>query len=419
MKKLILSLLLILLTSITFAQQFELSAELRPRYENRRGYKNLMSSGVDGANFVSQRSRLNFFYKQEKLKMKLTLQNVRVWGDVSTLAADDNATALHEAWAEVVLSPEWSLKLGRQEIVYDDHRIFGNVGWAQQARSHDAFLVKFTPNKNNRLDFGFALNSDAQANVDNLYSNIAGYKTFQYAWYHGNFDNFGLSFLLLNTGIEYLNSSSKQTVNYFQTIGPRITYKNGNFDANAAVYFQTGKKVNKDVKAAYYSANLGYKLSQNFKLATGFEFLSGKDMDDTDATIKSFIPLFGTNHKFNGWMDYFYVGNHANSVGLMDIYGMIAYNKNKFSAKIIPHFFSSAAKVVDTNGKEMNNNLGTEIDFVLGYKINKFVSFNAGYSKMLATKTMEVLKGGDKDANNSWTWVMFTIKPKLLSYTHK
>jgi hypothetical protein len=38
-----------------------------------------------------------------------------------------------------------------------------------------------------------------------------------------------------------------------------------------------------------------------------------------------------------------------------------------------------------------------------------------GYSKMFATETMEILKGGDKDADNSWSWIMFTFKPKLFS----
>ncbi len=420
MKKHVIMIAMALFTSVIIGQQFDLSAELRPRYENRHGYKSLFTKDTDGANFISQRSRLNFDYSNQKIKMRVTLQNIRVWGDVGTLSSDDKATALHEAWAEAILSSKFSLKLGRQEIVYDDHRIFGNVGWAQQARSHDAFLIKYTPDANNRLDVGFALNADAQANVDNLYSNAAGYKTFQYAWYHGKFTDFGVSFLLLNTGIEYLENegaaNEKQTVDYMQTIGPRLTYKKDKLSANAAAYFQTGKTVNTDVSASYFSANLGYKINSNFNVAAGFEFLSGKDMDDTDAKLKSFAPLFGTNHKFNGWMDYFYVGNHANSVGLTDIYGTIGFKKDKFSAKIVPHFFSSAANVIDTNGDKMSNGLGTEVDFTMGYKLSNSISVNAGYSKMFATDTMEVLKGGDKDADNSWGWIMITFKPNLFSF---
>lgn len=416
MKKLIATIVAtVLCTTILVAQTFDLSAELRPRYENKHGYQTLQQTDADGSNFISQRTRLNFGYKNEKLDLYVSMQNIRVWGDVSTLSSDDNATALHEAWANIKFSKKWFLKLGRQEIVYDDHRIFGSVGWAQQARSHDAFIFKYLPNDKNRLDVGFALNADSQSGVDNLYSNAAGYKTFQYAWYHGNFDKFGLSFLLLNTGIEYEDSDAEQTIDYVQTIGPRATYKPGKLDANVALYFQTGKTVDTDVSALYYTGNLGYKINDNFKVGLGYEYLSGKDQDDTDAEINNFAPMFGTNHKFNGWMDYFYVG-FGNPTGLQDISATLAYKKDKFSMKLIPHFFSTVGNVYDTDGK-MSTNLGTEIDFIVGYKIAKDIKLSAGYSQMFATDTMEAIKGGDKDENNSWAWVMFTFKPKLFSHT--
>lgn len=424
-KQLLLSFLVILFAANLSAQQFDLSAELRPRYENKFGVQTLRVKGEEAGNFVSQRTRLNFDFKQDKLVFKASLQNVRVWGDVSTLSSDDNATALHEAWGEAILSEKISLKLGRQEIVYDDHRIFGNVGWAQQARSHDAFLAKFTPNPNHRIDVGLAYNADSQASLDAGYSNAAGYKTFQYAWYHGDFNKFGLSFLLLNTGKEFedVDDNNKLTVDFMQTVGPRFTYKSGDFNANAAGYFQTGKGVDTDlnttydVSASYFAANLGYKINDNFSVGIGGELLSGTDMNDTSGKNKSFSPLFGTNHKFNGWMDYFYVGNPHNNVGLTDLNATISYKKNKISAKLIPHFFSTSADVIDGNGDKMEANLGTEIDIALGYKLSKTITLNAGYSKMFATDTMEAIKGGDKDVNNSWGWVMFTFKPKLFSYS--
>ncbi|OUR92314.1 hypothetical protein A9Q87_07475 [Flavobacteriales bacterium 34_180_T64] len=403
----------------TYAQQFDLSAEIRPRYENKHGHGTLIAPDTDGTNFVSQRTRLNFGFKNPKMRLKVTFQNVRVWGDVSTLSSNDNATALHEAWAEAILNTKITLKFGRQEISYDDQRIFGSVGWAQQARSHDAFLFKYAPNANHKIDVGFAMNADSQSGVDNLYSNAAGYKAFQYAWYHGDFKKFGVSFLMLNTGIEYLEnegtSDEDQTIDFMQTVGPRLTYKSGKFNANASAYFQMGKSLNMDVSASNFSGNVGYKINDNFNFGVGIEYLSGKDMDDADSDIKSFAPLFGTNHKFNGLMDYFYVGNHANNVGLNDINATIAYKKNKFSAKIVPHFFTAVGNVFDASEK-MDNSLGTEIDLTIGYKLAKDISINAGYSQMFATDTMEVIKGGDKDENNSWAWVMITFKPNLFSH---
>ncbi|WP_431135177.1 alginate export family protein [Psychroserpens mesophilus] len=412
--------IIVLMALSTYAQTFDLTAELRPRYENKHGFGTLLNTDEDGSNFVSQRTRLNFGFVNEKMEFKVVFQNVRVWGDVSTLSSDDKATALHEAWATYILNSKMFFKFGRQEIVYDDHRIFGNVDWAQQARSHDAFLFKYVPNANHKIDIGLALNSDSESNIDNLYSNAAGYKSFQYAWYHGRFNKFELSVLALNTGIEYLENEAmpneKQSIDYMQTIGPRLTYVSGKFNADATAYFQTGKSLDTNVSASYFSGNLGYKISDNFNVGVGAEFLSGKDMDDTDTDIKSFAPLFGTNHKFNGLMDYFYVGNHANNVGLTDVYGSISYKKNKFSAKIMPHFFSSAGSVFNGLDK-MDNNLGTELDLTIGYKLANDIHLNAGYSNMFATNTMEVLKGGDKDENNSWAWIMITFKPKLFTHT--
>ncbi|MDG2194744.1 MAG: alginate export family protein [Polaribacter sp.] len=414
MKKIgILTVIASLFTSAFFAQQFEMSAEIRPRFENKHGYKTLLLSNAEGSNFVSQRTRLNLHFNSEKLAIGLSYQNVRVWGDVSTLSANDNAFALHEAWAETRISDHFSVRLGRQEIVYDDSRIFGNLGWAQQARSHDALLAKFTWN-NNKLDIGLALNADNQSEIATLYSNVAGYKAFQYAWYHTNINNVNLSLLAVNNGVEFLNTHLEKEVNYSQTLGGRLTTKRGGFNVDGAAYIQTGKLNGNTVSASYFAGNISYKTSEKITLGVGAEYLSGKDMNATSTTIKSFAPLYGTNHKFNGWMDYFYVGNHKNSVGMIDINATFAYKKGKFSAKVIPHLFSAAADVYDGTTK-MDSNLGTEIDVNLGYTISSNSSVNIGYSKLFATNAMEVLKGGDKDENNSWAWVMFTFKPTLFS----
>lgn len=416
--KLVTAIVMLFVTSALMAQEFNLSAEIRPRFESRHGYKTLVINNTKGANFISQRSRLNFGYTNKKVKVYVSLQNVRTWGEASTLSPNDQAFSFHQAWAEGKLSDNVSVKLGRQEIIYDDHRIFGSVGWAQQARSHDAMLFKFNFEKKHRIDLGLALNADNQGLTDQLYSNVAGYKAFQYVWYHGKFDKFGLSFLGLNSGKEYLKDpadpASDQKVDYMQTIGPRLTYKADKLIANAAFYYQGGKMMDNKVNASYISANVGYKMTSNIHLTVGFELLSGKDMDDTSTDLKSFAPLFGTNHKFNGWMDYFYVGNHFNSVGLQDINATMKYTKGKFTLKMMPHFFQSAAKVIDMSGNELSKSLGTEIDMATTYKIQKDFVISAGFSKMFATDTMEALKGGEKDAANQWGWIMFTFKPVLV-----
>ena len=67
----------------------------------------------------------------------------------------------------------------------------------------------------------------------------------------------------------------------------------------------------------------------------------------------------------------------------------------------------------------MSDDLGTELDITLGYKISNEMVLNGGYSKMFATESMEILKGGDMHESNSWVWLMVTFKPKLFNSSNQ
>ena len=116
---------------------------------------------------------------------------------------------------------------------------------------------------------------------------------------------------------------------------------------------------------------------------------------------------------FNGLMDYFYVGNHLNDVGLLDIYGKLLWKSPKTEFSVVPHFFSAAAEV----GENYDSYLGTEIDLVGFYKFRKDISVGIGYSQMFGTETLEVLKEGDKDRTQNWAWVMLSFSPQLFRFS--
>ena len=232
--------------------------------------------------------------------------------------------------------------------------------------------------------------------------------------YHTDFKKVNISVLFLNSVMPYLVENEKDEIDYSQTTGSRLVFKNGALSIDGAAYLQTGKIADNSVNATYFSANINYKASTYFNTSIGFEMLSGKDQNDTSTAVKSFNPLYGTNHKFNGYMDYFYVGNHINSVGLTDIYVNIGYEKNRFSAKLTPHYFASTASIYEGEQKQ-DNYLGTELDFTLVYKIYESVTVDAGFSQMLASTAMEVLKSGNKNAGNNWTFISIKINPNLLS----
>ena len=266
----------------------------------------------------------------------------------------------------------------------------------------------------------------------------ANYKTFQYAHYHGDFGKSGISVLFLNNGLTYdANPDTlvyEQKIAYSQTIGARYTYGGKKFKADGAYYHQLGKnKKNNSLQAFYFAVDFKFIVSSWFNIGIGTESLSGTEtiyQYNPDETDHSFSPFYGTNHKFNGWMDYFYVGNYAGQNGLIDVYLPLNFKVKKWNFGLIPHYFQAAATVSSYSDEtqkftDYSNGLGTEIDFVMGYTFSKSVNIQAGYSQMLATETMQVVKYPENipadyyKGTNNWAWIMITFKPTFFNSDKK
>lgn len=392
------------LISNSFAQ-IKVDAEIRPRSEYRHGFKTLFPDNTKAAYFTSQRTRLNLNYKIENLDFYISFQDVRVWGDVPQLnSADNNGMSLHQAWAKFDLNSNLGLKLGRQEIVYDDSRIFGNVGWAQQARSHDMAVFKYKKDAF-KMDVGLAFNQSKENITGTNLTTPKTYKALQYVWMHKNWDSFSGSLLFLNNGLQSANG-----INYSQTLGTHLKTKREGINFSANLYYQFGKDVNdKDISAYLLGLESNFKATNTTKLGLGVELQSGNDYNVSATENNAFTPFYGTNHKFNGFMDYFYVGNHLNNVGLVNFYAKANFKlSEKANLTAFLHNFSAAANINATASKQ----LGNEIDFVYNYNLSKLVNVKAGYSHLFASDSMKLLKGNFDNTNN-WAWVMVTIKPTL------
>lgn len=408
----------LLFSTIGFSQ-FSFSGELRPRTEYRHGYKTLFDKDTNAATFVDQRTRLNFDYRIETYAFKLALQDIRTWGSQPQLNTTDGLTSVHEAWTEVLFNTAFSFKFGRQEISYDDQRIFGSVGWAQQARSHDAALIKYK-DASTVVHAGFAYNQD-RPSLRLAYPKISNYKAFQYLWIHKDIGNMNASFLFLNNGFQVIKTDNKGNEidgydNYSQTLGTRLEYKKNKTIAHFSGYYQfgvDGDLNNTKISAFNVSADLSYQISDTFTTTAGIEILSGNSEVNPSNKNKAFNPYYGTNHKFNGHMDYFYVGNHIGSVGLRDVFVRGMYKSKKFYLGGDIHLFSSHEDILN-NGKTSDNYLGTEIDIYGGFNLVKGVALKAGYSQLFAGASMEFLKGGDKGIIQNWGWMMLIVKPKFL-----
>lgn len=173
--------LLLLSTLLLSAQsglmaQFSLLGQVRTRTEYRDGVGNLPLKNSRAAFFTSQRTRLTFGYKWDRITFQTAVQDVRVWGqDAATINnADGNRLMLHEGWADIVLAnsadttvkfkaiQNLSLKIGRQELIYDDARLIGNLDWLQQGRRFDAAVLK-SQHLGWAVDLGVGFNQNTDA----------------------------------------------------------------------------------------------------------------------------------------------------------------------------------------------------------------------------------------------------------------
>ncbi len=417
--------MILFFSPVTLAQvSYSINGQYMNRVEYRHGYSTLDTAGQDAAFFISQRARIMSSVKFEKGEIFVSIQDIRTWGSTANLPIDNaGLLSVHEAWVALQLNKKLNLKMGRQEIAYDEDRIFGSLDWAMQARRHDAALLKFYDSATNTtLHFGFAFNQDKEQLAGTIYTVPNNYKTFQYLYFNRTFGKVKASFLFLNNGIQFTKPNTtpvEYTTVFSQTFGPRLTYKEAGkkLSWNAAFYYQMGKNnQNRSLSAYDFLAEVAIQITKSFSLTGGLEWLSGTDEIGANSTeSKSFNPLYGTNHRFNGYMDYFYVGNHSNSVGLQDFYikGLINRPKVFYGASL--HFFNAAADVNDDSqaATVATGRLGTELDLTMNYNISNGISLQGGYSQMFATKSLEYLKNTPDGSNqtNNWAHLMLIVRP--------
>ncbi len=426
----------------TTQAQFTMSGQIRTRTELRDGWGAPLSKDSKSAFFTSQRTRLSLGYTGYRLKFGLAVQDVRVWGqDVSTLnrttTQDNNGMLVHEAWAEIGLTDTTlknkalSLKLGRQEISYDDQRLLGGLDWLQQGRRHDAAILKYETKKW-QLHTGLAFNQNKENTAGTLYNNNSlgyaantnggsAYKSFQYLYAAYKLKTGVASFLLFN---DQFSKYSMGTVNnvttkiYDQGTWNRTTagfYVNNNFNklgVAASAYHQLGKNsLGQDLQASLLSISTQYAFSKKFSAGPGFDYTTG---GGNAAKSNAFDPLYGTPHKFWGLMDYFYVASGFGNKGLQD-YNIKSKYKASASFQLAAdiHSFYSATNVYASNVL-LKRNFGTEIDLVGNYTLTKNIGFEAGYSHFFSTATLSsasVKNVTNAQKGNNWAYLSVNIKP--------
>ncbi len=408
-------LIFLIALSTSLYAQFNVDAQLRNRFELRNGYRGLSPDSSSPAGLIWQRTRISFSYETEYLKLKLTPQDVRLWGDESQKSSTgvfgDNASLeLFEGYAELKLGTLGWVSIGRQPLKYDNQRLLAARNWNNNGLTYDAVLIKLKAADWN-IHLGSTLNSLAEASSDNLYPSNR-IKNLNFLWVNHAFGE-NLTLSLIHTAVGTTETDTTNTLYYKHTTGFYSTFKKDGLNLWGEAYYQYGKtNAGMNVNAYLFAIDGSYKAG-NFTPGIGIIVLSGNRKTGTEQTAENLFDIhYGARHRFYGFMDYYRdFPSHTKQGGLADYYFYFDYKFTKLvSVCNIGHCFQLAQTNPET---PTDKNLGYENDLVLKYKFNLWGSLESGYIFYLPTETLETMQGVNNVGFQQFVYVQLTLTPTL------
>lgn len=265
------------------------------------------------------------------------------------VVADPTGTEVNQAYLAYKLN-NTTFKYGRQEVVLDNARFVGNVGWRQNAQSYDAFTVVAKPMEGFGVVYGYV------TNVNRIFGESSANSDIDTKTHLLNLSYSGFDFAKISAYGYFLELDDAPQASS-KTIGVRLNGGMPLSDSMKLLYTaeladQSSYKDGDDsIDAGYQHLMLGLKAG-GITAKIGYEVLEG------DGDFGFSTPL-ATLHAFNGWTDKF-LGTPAD--GLIDTYISIGGKVAGVKLMAVYHDFEA------DNGGE---SYGSETGFLVAKKISK------------------------------------------------
>ena len=339
----------------------------------RYRYESVDQDGIDKqANASTLKSRLTWTSATyQDVKTVLEFDNVTVIGGENyktptngkagyPIVADPKGTDVNQAYIHYQGS-DLSATLGRQRILHGGQRFVGGVGWRQNEQTFDALRLTLPDVNSVKIDYSYIWN------VNRIFGPVdsAGQAKQWASDSHSLLASFAPAKGHSVTAFAYLLDFDNSPANSTSTYG--FDYKGtlGNAKVAASLAKQSDYGDNSaSFDTDYMMAEVTVPVKA-YKVALGYELLGA----DNGVGFKT--PL-ATLHKFQGWADKF-LGTPG--TGLEDVYLKVAGKVGGIPMAIFYHQFSA-----DKGGAD----LGSEVDIVGTYKINKHTSVQAKYASYSA-----------------------------------
>jgi len=393
----------------------------------------------------------------------IQLQSTRNWGDSAgagqetatngagdgnasfTVNDNDSSVGIHQAYMQfknfLNLPMGFDAKIGRQEVLLDGWRLFGNTIWTPGMQSHDMLRLDHK-HDNLSVTLGYIIAREGGRQSDPADHQDAD-TMFAYAQQKGVLGG-ALSLYFVNQDDQAATRGREVIIN---TVGFRQAGKMAGFDYRGEFYYQFGEAagVNNgsvtanvgtnntvDYDAYMFGLRLGRTASNTAmkpSLTLWYDYLSGtNDSDGVNGDFSSFSTVYDTGHKYYGLIDLFLgIGSGGaggtRGLGLQDlaIKGKIKPMAG-WTLKADYHWFWTAecfscnttTHGVASSGAD-NNLLGNELDITAVTKMNANTKIMIGFSNFTSSSTMRLLKGATGTqaiaANDmNWGYVQFDVK---------
>lgn len=262
------------------------------------------------------------------------------------VVVDPDNTELNQAYVQYAHSDATKFMLGRQRLIYDNQRFFGNVGWRQNEQTFDAFNFEHRFNNGFNLRYSYLVRANRIFGDDHPNENLASWEL--------NTHLLSLNHKLgpgVLTGYAHWIDNQTLPLSSHQNIGIRYAAKHENKGGIGWLVTSEYTKQNNyadgshliDADYVLIESGLVWK-ANTFK--AGYEKLSGNGH-------YGFATPFATLHTFNGWADRF-LTTPVN--GLEDSY--ISWNRKfgKLMTNIAWHDYQSDRANIHY-GQEWNTSL--------------------------------------------------------------
>lgn len=394
----------------------KISGQLRFRGEHRTVKAYDAARVDDDVDFVLQRSRVSFDASViEDVRVFVTLQDSRMWGDEGIPTGDLEGVDVHEAWVEFsnAFGQPWTFKVGRQEISFGDQRLVSPLDWDAVTRSFDGVRTWWKEDDWSLNLFVFTIDENSVP--------VGGHtdddRVFDGAYFsYTGFENHTIDAYLMHQAYSdgSFTSEDGSTGDMERvTLGFLFKGSTDGFSYSAEADYQFGDVAEDDLSAYGWALTFGYTFDHDWKPTVGIEwdFASGDD-DPTDGDAETFDPIFPFGHYYQGFLDTFAWKNghdfafRASVKPDEDYWIEAAFHYFVLDSDRDAWYNAGSNVIRRFAAGGVGNDVGYEIDLHCKYQLNPSTALWFGYSHFFTGSYVD--DTGD-DPDMDWLWFQMTV----------